>query len=56
MDIIGLGSFLVNYNDSTDKHILQFSFPTLQKLNDFNFKDEAYKQNQRIFKEFEKKI
>lgn len=56
MDIIGLGSFLINYNDSIDKHILQFSFPTLQKLNDFNFRDEAHKQNKGTFKEFEKKF
>ena len=50
MDIIGLGSFLINYDNSTGKHILQFSFPNLEKLNNFNFKDEADKQNEKSLK------
>ena len=54
MDIIGLGSFLVNYDDSTGNHTLQFSFPNLEKLNNFNFKNEADKQNKKVLKDFKK--
>ena len=54
MDFIGLGSFLVNYNRATDKHTLQFSFPSLTKLNDFDFKQEQDKQNKNALESFEK--
>ena len=50
MDIIGKGSFLVHYNSITDQHILQFSFPELEKFNHFNFKNEAKKQNKQSLK------
>ena len=47
MDIIGKGSFLVHYNEVKDKHTLQFSVPGLEGLNNFDFKNEAEKQNKK---------
>ena len=52
MDIIGLGSFLIHYNASKNKHTLQFSYPELKKLNKFSFQDEADKQNKTALKKF----
>lgn len=52
MDIIGRGSFLIHYNASKNKHILQFSYPGLKILNKFSFQDEADKQNETALKEF----
>ena len=52
MDIIGKGSFLVHYNKG--KHTLQFSVPGLERLNKFDFKNEAEKQNKESIKNLKK--
>ena len=54
MDIIGKGSFLVHCNEVKDKHTLQFSVPGLERLNKFDFKNEAEKQNKESIKNLRK--
>ena len=47
-----MGSFLLHYNKNTHKHILQFSYPGLKKLDGLSFEKEREQQNKKALKVF----
>ena len=54
MDIIGLGSFLVQHNHLSNRNIFQFALPSLDKINEVDFIQACYNENQKNQKKLKK--